>query len=154
MKAKSNQGHTILLIVALVSTMTIVLATSSVANPRGADMKVTATVESPRVIAVRVRHDLCPICKVLDPQFQKIVEETSDSVLFVTLDLTSRTSQKQAALLVGALGLNRVWTGDLSKIGSVTFLDGRSKEVISFVQTDDPGEIISTLHKALRASRG
>lgn len=121
---------------------------------RGADRKVRAKVTSPEIIAVRVRHDLCPLCKELDPKFPELVRQANnESVLFVTLDLSSQTTQKQAALLVGALGLQRVWTGDLSKIGSVTFLDGKSKRILSFVQTVDRKEIEAALQKAVDSRR-
>lgn len=124
------------------------------AAARGADRKVSAEVSSPEIIAVRVRHDLCPLCKELDPKFPELVRQANnESVLFVTLDLSSQTTQKQAALLVGALGLQRVWTGDLSKIGSVTFLDGKSKRILSFVQTVDWKEIEAALQKAVDSRR-
>lgn len=124
------------------------------AAARGADRKVNAKVSSPGIIAVRVRHDLCPLCKELDPKFPELVRQANnESVLFVTLDLSSETTQKQAALLVGALGLQRVWTGDLSKIGSVTFLDGKSKRILSFVQTVDRKEIEAALQKAVESRR-
>lgn len=125
------------------------------AAPRGANMKVSATVKSPNIIAVRIRHDMCPLCRELDPQFPKLIRQTNnDSVLFVTLDLTSETTQQQAALLAGALGLESVWTGDLSKLGSVTFLDGRTKRTISFVQTVNMKKIEAALRKAVDASNG
>ena len=49
-----------------------------------------------------------------------------------------RLAQKpQAALLVGALGLQDAWTGDMSKMGSIMFLDGKSKAVLaSTLQSD------------------
>ena len=131
------------------------LAALAIAGPRGADMKVSATVETPRVIAVRVRHDMCPLCKQLDPKFPELIRQVEkDSVLFVTLDLTNETTQKQAALLVGALGLERTWTGDLTKLGTVTFLDGTSKRILSSVQTTDTKKIRQAMRKALSSSRG
>ena len=130
------------------------LSAFAIAAPKGVNMKVSASVEEPCIIAVRVRHDMCPICKGLDPKFPAIIEKSKDSVLFVTLDLTNETTQKQAALLVGALGLERVWTGDMSKMGSVTFLDGTSKAILSFVQTGDIGEITASLRRAVKITKG
>ncbi len=135
--------------VAIIALSTALLA----AAPRGANMKVAATVEVPNIIAVRVRHDMCPICKGLDPEFPKIIEKNKDSVLWVTLDLSTETSQKQAALLVAALGLESVWTGDMSKMGSLTYVDGKTKEVLSFVQTDKASEIRAALRLAVKASK-
>ena len=130
-------------------------AQQEAAIARGREMKVNAKVALPEIIAVRVRHDLCPLCGELDPKFPEFVRQANDeSVLFVTLDLSSETTQKQAALLVGALALQRVWTGDLSKTGSVTFLDGKSKRILSFVQTADTKEIEAALRKAVDSRRG
>ena len=136
---------------AIVAISTVLFA----APQKGADMKVGVKVDVPDIIAVRIRHDMCPLCKRLDPQFPKLIGRVSDeSVLFVTLDLTSQTTQKQAALLVGALGIEHVWTGDLSKIGSVTFVDGKSKRFLSFVQTVDVKAIETALQEAVDSSRG
>jgi len=152
MRARKSYGSAITRAVAWGLLAGTALTSIVAAGSRGASIKVTARVESPKIIAVRVRHDLCPICKSLDPRFDKIVEETKGSVLFVTLDLTSESSQRQAALLVGALGLESVWTGDLTKLGSVTLLDGQSKKMLSFVQTDDIEVIRSSLREATGAS--
>lgn len=127
---------------------------SKASQARGASMKIAAPVEVPQVIAVRVRHDMCPICKGLDPKFPKLIKNNKDSVLFVTLDLSTEASQQQAARLVGALGLERVWTGDMSKMGSVTYVDGTSKEILSFIQSGDVGEITAAMRKAVKAAKG
>ena len=131
-----------------------ILAAHAVAAPRGSDMKVNAKVMAPDIIAVRVRHDMCPLCRELDPKFPTIIRNANDeSVLFVTLDLSDETTQKQAALTVGALGIESVWTGDLSKLGSVTFVDGKSKRIISSVQTVDAKEIEDALRKVVDSSQ-
>ncbi|MCH7993833.1 MAG: hypothetical protein IIB57_05235 [Planctomycetes bacterium] len=132
-----------------------ILAAHAAAAPRGSDMKVNAKVKAPDIIAVRVRHDMCPLCKELDPKFPEIIRNANDeSVLFVTLDLTDQTTQQQAALTVGALGIESVWTGDLSKLGSVTFVDGKSKRIISSVQTMDTEKIEAALREAVDSLRG
>jgi hypothetical protein len=123
------------------------------ARARGAKMKVAAPVETPDVIAVRIRHDMCPFCRGFDPQFPRIVRRFADaSVLFVTLDLSSEASQRQAALMVAALGLERVWTGDMSRMGTITFVDGLSKNMISEVYMVDAATVTSSLHGAIAAS--
>ena len=125
------------------------------APPKGSNMKVSAKVEAPRIIAVRVRHDMCPVCREIDPKFPNLIRQAGrDSVLFVTLDLTSKTTQQQSALLVGALGIEHVWTGDLSTLGSVTFVDGKSKRIISSVQTVDAKQILAALREAVDSPRG
>ncbi len=122
---------------------------------RGSQFKVDAVVEPPAVIAVRFHHDGCPYCRAFSTQFPELLRETrDDSVLWVKLDLTNETTQAQAALLAGALGLEHIWPGDLSKIGSVTLLDGESRRVLSHVETANAKETNAALRDALRASRG
>ena len=131
------------LVIVLLSTAT------AVAPPRGSDMKVDAVVEAPAVLAVRVRHDMCPYCRALDAEMPELMKKSADqSVLWITLDLTDETTQQQAALLAGALGLEAIWTGDLSKIGSVTLIDGKSKDTISFIEAADAKKIRRALARA------
>lgn len=144
-------GFRIVPIVAIIALSTTLV----LAGPKGTNMKVSATVAAPDMIAVRIRHDMCPLCKALDPKYPEIVREFNGaSMLFVTLDLTDETTQKQSALLTGALGLEGVWTGDLSKIGSVTIMDGKNKQIISFVQSVELEPIRAALRKAVDARRG
>lgn len=142
----------------LVSLGCIALAVGSVdrldAAPRGSDIKIAAPVKVPDVIAVRIRHDMCPFCKKFDPQFPALIRQAAtESVLFVTLDLSTEETQRQAALLVGALGLQEVWTGDMSKMGSIVFVDGKSKNVIGSTQQTDIKAVRVAMRKALAASR-
>jgi len=112
-------------------------------------MKVTAVVEEPAVLAVRIHHDMCPYCQALDAKMPELMKKSADqSVLWITLDLTDEITQKQAALLAGALGIEGVWTGDMSKIGSVTLIDGKSKDTISFIEGADAKKIRRALARA------
>ena len=131
----------------------VALTTTLAAAPKGSNIKVSAPVESPDIIAVRIRHDMCPFCKKFDPAYPTLIRQTkNESVLFVTLDLTSEATQKQAALMVGALGLQNVWTGDMSKMGTITFLDGKSKEILSSVHQTDMKTVRDALREAVTAS--
>ena len=108
------------------------------ANPaayaRAASMKTVGEAVAPRLIAVRVHHDMCPYCKSLKPDFEKVTKQPRDeSVLWVTLDLTTEQSQQQSALLSAALGVQELWTGDLTPIGTVTFVDGTTKRPSPFI---------------------
>lgn len=156
MKRRLADGHTLLGLVGLGCLAgTVLCPTLFAAPPKGSTMKVSAKVEAPRIVAVRVRHDMCPVCRAIAPKFPNLIRQAGrDSVLFVTLDLTSETTQQQSALLVGALGIGHVWTGDLSKLGSVTFVDGKTKRIISSIQTVDTKQILTALRDAANASRG
>ena len=130
------------------------LAVSAPSGPRGTDIKVSAKVELPAIIAVRIRHDMCPYCKSFDPKFPTLtLQSDSKSVLFVTLDLSNETTQRQAAMLVSALGLEKVWTGDMSRMGSIVFVDGATREIISTVMQVDTKKVAAAMHKAVASRR-
>ena len=125
-------------------------AAKTAAEARGRQFKINAVVATPKIIAVRIRHDMCPFCKGFDSQFPKLIRKVKDdAVLFVTLDMTSETTQQQAAMLVRALGLDRIWTGDLSKMGTFMFVNGETKQVISSAYQVDQKTVISGLRDAL-----
>ena len=66
----------------------------------------TPGVEQPDLIVARFHADWCGACKELAPKFDSLQRAAADeSVLFVTLDLTSAESRRQSGLLAGALGL-------------------------------------------------
>jgi hypothetical protein len=129
-------------------------AAKAAAAARGRAMKIVAMVAPPKIIAVRVRHDMCPFCKGFDPQFPTMVRKTKkESVLFVTLDMTNETTQRQAAMLVAALGSESVWTGDLSNMGTIIFVDGKTKQIISTEYQVDQETVLATLREAMALSR-
>lgn len=125
------------------------------ARARGAKVKVNATVRTPDIIAVRIRHDMCPFCKGFDSKFPKLIRDAGkDAVLFVTLDMTTETTQEQAALLLAALSLEHLWTGDLSQMGSILFVDGTSKQVVSTAYQVDAKTVELALRAAIASARG
>jgi hypothetical protein len=77
-------------------------------------------------------------------------------VLFVTLDLTSEASRRQAALLAGALELDQAWARSRMQTGQAMLVCGRLKEVIATLSSDDePGDFVDALEDSLaRAPRG
>jgi|GEM_PF-3168464 len=156
MKAKIDHAYVSFTVVGIgVLSLAAIIAAQAAAAPKGANMKVSARVKAPDIMAVRVRHDMCPLCKQLDPKFPEMIRRTkSASVLFVTLDLTDETTQQQAALTVGALGIDSVWTGDYTRLGSVTFVDGQSKQIISSIQTVDTKKIEAALREVVASKRG
>jgi hypothetical protein len=120
----------------------------------GSQLKVDARVQAPDIIGVRIHHDLCPHCKQLKPVFEKLNARVMDApVLLVTLDLSTPPTQQQAALLVGALGLEKVWTGDLSRIGTVTFIDAKSKATLVEYRADGKESLDTALANAIQLQR-
>lgn len=127
-------------------------AALATAAARGARIKVQAKPSAPKIIAVRIRHDMCPFCKGFDPQFPKLVEQTKEeSVLWITLDMSNDATQNQAALLVAAMDLENIWTGDLSRMGTITFLDAKTTRVILVTLQSEIATVKNALGKAISA---
>jgi len=155
MKRTSHPRLVAAYLTALVVSATLATADESAqSKARGADMKVSAIVVPPTIMAVRFHHDMCPYCKKLEAQYAKLMGcHDFKSVLFVTLDLSSESMQQQAALMLGALGLDHVWTGDLSGIGTVVFVDGKSKEVLSTFRADGSKPIKTAMQEAVELQK-
>ncbi len=111
----------------------------------------TPGVEQPDLIIARFHADWCGACKQLAPKFDSLKRAAADQpVLFVTLDLTSAESRRQAGLLAGALGLDKAWDRSGMQTGQAMIVCGRSKEVIATVPADeDPSTSLKKLQEAL-----
>ncbi|MHC4141074.1 MAG: thioredoxin domain-containing protein [Planctomycetota bacterium] len=111
----------------------------------------TPGVEHPDLIVARFHADWCGACKQLAPKFDALQRAAADQpVLFVTLDLTSAGSRRQAGLLAGALGLDKAWERSALKTGQALIVCGRYKEVIATVPADeDPTTSLEKLREAL-----
>jgi hypothetical protein len=80
------------------------------------------------------------------------MQNTDDgAILFITFDLSTETSQRQAAMLAAALGLERHWPGDYSKLASVTFVDGETQQALATFRPTGAKPIEDALAKALAA---
>lgn len=127
---------------------------SALQGKPGSQFKVDARVQAPKIIGIRIHNDMCPYCKQLKPEFEKLNTKVMDaSVLLVTLDLSTPATQQQAALMVGALGLESIWTGDFSRIGTVTFLDAKSKKTLVEFRADGKERLDTTLGIAIQTQR-
>ena len=132
-------------------------AAPAFSRQKGAAMKIAAKAQAPKIVALRVHHDLCPYCRKLktDPAFPKLGRLKADgAVLFVTMDMTDEATQKQSALLIGALGLQNLWPADLSTLGTITFVNWETKKVISTIRSVDVASIRSATRDALASARG
>ncbi len=120
----------------------------------GPDARQTADptdLERPDLIVARFHADWCGACKTLAPKFDALKQAAADErVLFVTLDLTTAESRSQAALLAGALGLDKAWALSGLKTGQVMIICGRYKEVIATVPAaEDLAASLEKLRDAL-----
>ncbi len=108
-------------------------------------------VEQPDLIVARFHADWCGACKTLAPKFDALKQAAADErVLFVTLDMTTDESRRQAALLAGALGLDKAWARSGMKTGQAMIVCGRYKEVIATVAAaEDQATSLQKLQDAL-----
>lgn len=145
--------------VALASTLLAAAAVAQTQDPlkkenpaayaRAAAMKTAGNAQPPRLIALRVHHDMCPYCKQMKPELKTVMDDSSaQRVLWITLDLTTEQTQRQSAMLLAALGLAEHWTGDMTPMGTVTFIGASSRKPLTLYR---PG-METTLAGALQAA--
>ncbi len=127
------------------------LALGAVAiGPDAKETSKTPGVERPDLIVVRFHADWCGACKQLAPKFETLKHAAADQpVLFVTFDLTTVESRRQAGLLAGGLGLDMAWDKNGMKTGQAMIVCGRSKEVIAIVPAaEDSSTSLEKLQQA------
>lgn len=133
-----------------------VLALGTVAvGPDSKQSSRTTRVDRPELIIVRFHADWCRPCKQLALNFDSLKRAAAEEpVLFVTLDLTTAESRRQAGLLAGALGLDEAWETNAMTTGRAMILSGRSKEVIATITaTEDPSTSWQKLQHAATTAR-
>jgi thiol-disulfide isomerase/thioredoxin len=116
---------------------------------------VAARTAAPDVVAIKVWHPSCPACKSLDPRYATVVDAFDDgSVLFMTFDLSTDTSRRQAELLVAALGVHELFDDPLPFLGSVVLIDAETKARIGQVTAkQDEEEMKGSIRDAIARSR-
>ncbi len=132
------------------------LALGAVAvGPDAKELSKAPGVERPDLIVARFHADWCGACTQLAPKFDSLKRAAAEMpVLFVTLDLTTVESRRQAGLLAGALGLDMAWEKNGMKTGQAMIVCGRSKEVIATVSAaEDPSTSLEKLQQAATTAR-
>jgi thiol-disulfide isomerase/thioredoxin len=87
------------------------------------------TIASPKIIAIKFHADWCGYCKAMGSVFTDLTNKFDGKpVLFVTLDLTNRTTQHQAELLASALGVGDIYQENQGT-GFIMLVDGQTREV-------------------------
>lgn len=115
----------------------------------------SATVQGPRVIAVKLWHEHCPACKELDPRYADVVERFDESeVLFVTFDMSTALSRNQAALLASSLGVRDVYDEVFGSSGFVMLFDAQTKRRLGNLSADQAREeMAASIREALARTR-
>lgn len=107
-----------------------------------------ATLPKADYIAVFFYADWCPNCKQLVPeidQARQILPKDSP-ILFITLDLTDKTTIFQSNMLAHALGIGDYFKEQGSATGYLAILEtGTKKEVVQITSAQDANTIVTTL---------
>lgn len=88
---------------------------------------------NPSVIAIKFHADWCGSCRRMGSVFEDLTTVTEEEpVLFVRLDLTDRSSRKQAQYLMSMLNLQHVWEqfGTGQKTGFILLVDVDSRRAL------------------------
>ena len=155
----SKSGWNVIGLIALVGLLGSVPPGSAAETPSdivrragetGSRFKVDLKSERPVLIALRIRHEMCPICKSIESRFDPIVTIANDNaILLVTIDLSNEATLRQSSMLIASLGLKGLWPTDFTGVGSVTIVDVASKEALATIQTDDVDEIRAFIRRHL-----
>ena len=108
----------------------------------------------PDLIAVRFHADWCGACRTLAPKFDDVKGRFDEAaVLFVTLDLTSKSSRRQAEYLAAALGIGQAWQVSGLKTGQVFLVEPAQRKVVAAIAADESAASMRERIEATLASR-
>lgn len=114
---------------------------------------VAASATTPKIIALYFYADWCPNCKLLSPQLAKARKDAAldaQDVLFVTLNLTDKTSIHQSLMLAHALGLEEYVKKQGSGTGYIALINPADKKELSRIDSRaDSGTIEKSINSAL-----
>lgn len=105
----------------------------------------------PRVVAIKFWHELCPACQELDPRYAEVLDDFDDgSVLFLTFDMSSTFSRKQAALLAEVLGVKALFDASRGDFGFVALIDADDRRPLGRITAkQDEGQMKRSIREAL-----
>lgn len=118
------------------------------------NVRLTSTLEGlPNLVAVRVYADWCAQTPVITPIFRKLNDSYCDRpVMFVSFDITTETTLKQARLLAKALGLGQLCDESI-RPGTIHLFDRQRGEVLAtLTQQEQILEIEGAIDLALAES--
>ncbi len=113
-----------------------------------AEMMKKVEVNKPKLIAALYYADWCGSCKIVDPQVKK-ARARGDldraDILFVTFDLTNKTTMAQSEMLASSLGLSDIFAKNAGKTGYMAIIDSASKQQIAKIDKTMKADDISKL---------
>lgn len=105
---------------------------------------------SPQVFVAKVHADWCGSCRALEPIIAELKNNFADDpVLFVTLDVTNKTTISQARLLAAALGIEEQLKEN-NKTGLLIIWNSNEMELVEILTLKSTQEeMVKTIKKAL-----
>lgn len=109
----------------------------------------------PALYAVAFHADWCGSCKVLEPQVIKARGKSdldNQNVLFVTLDLTDKTTRHQSGLMADALGIGDFYKENNGKTGFVLLVNSATGEMLGKLSKEmDSNQISSMIQEKIQS---
>jgi thiol-disulfide isomerase/thioredoxin len=109
---------------------------------------------APKLMAVYFYADWCGSCKILTPKYGEARAKgdlDKKEVLFVTMDLTDKTSIHQSILLAQALGIGEYLKAQGSATGYIALLEaGTKKELARFDSASPVNDIQKVIGERLK----
>ncbi|MCG8417780.1 MAG: thioredoxin [Proteobacteria bacterium] len=107
------------------------------------------------LMAVKFHADWCGSCKVIGPHFTNLGNKfDGKKVLFLTLDMTNESTQRQSEYLASALGLGKVWKSHAPKTGYILLIEPKSRQIVGKLTKKDDFKAMSTaIDRVLARSR-
>jgi len=105
----------------------------------------------PRVVAIKFHADWCGTCKAMGPLFSDLANKLDgEPVLFVEIDLTNKTTTRQAQYMLAALGAGDLWSAYGGKTGFIVLLDGDSRQEIGkLTKEQDFKQMVAAIKQAV-----
>lgn len=137
---------------ATVVALGIVVAAAALVSTSAAEPKKSEeAAERAALIAVKFHADWCGSCKAMGSRFEDLRNKLdTEAVLFVTLDLTTQSSRKQAEYMTAALGLGGHWPTYGGKTGFILLIDPATNEVVEVLtKRHDLKQMVSAIDRAI-----
>ena len=97
----------------------------------------SASVDAPKIIAVKFHADWCGYCKAMGPVFEELQAKFDrEPVLYVEFDQTRDFDRKQSRYMAHAMGLDSVWNEHGGKTGFILLIDTKTREVMQKLTHD------------------
>ncbi len=131
------------LAIALIATFSIA---QSETKPKPAD--------TPTIIAIKFHADWCGSCKTVSPIVNDLTNKLDTKpVLFVTLDMTTQSTRKQAEYLAASLGIGNIWPQYGKTTGKVLLFDAKTRQIVGKLdKTMDIKQMGAAINDAIAAA--